>query len=232
MFPWVLRINAAGWTHLLLFGIILPVAVALQRQKAMPATGPLPDRKKHFQRTTFELAWLAGVSLLVARVEWMHLFPAELPTFGALLAGCAVLGAMVTYMRPRWRAAVLRKARVVHLFMPSNITERTWWITVSVLAGVGEEITWRGVQWALLANLTGSYLVAAVLSSIMFGAAHMVQGWRSSFVIVFFGLSFHLLVWLAGSLYVAMAVHVIYDITAGLMYGRLGKQLGYAQAAA
>ena len=33
---------------------------------------------------------------------------------------------------------------------------------------------------------------------------------------------------LVGSLYVAMAVHIAYDITAGLSYGRLGKELGYS----
>ncbi len=41
-------------------------------------------------------------------------------------------------------------------------------------------------------------------------------------------LGFHTLVWLAGSLYVAMAVHVAYDITAALNYGRLGRELGYS----
>ena len=40
------------------------------------------------------------------------------------------------------------------------------------------------------------------------------------------------LVWLAGSLYVAMAVHVVYDITAGITYGRLGRELGYVPRAA
>jgi membrane protease YdiL (CAAX protease family) len=46
-------------------------------------------------------------------------------------------------------------------------------------------------------------------------------------VIIVFALGFHLLVWLSGSLYVAMAVHIIYDVTAGLNYAKLGKQLGY-----
>lgn len=36
------------------------------------------------------------------------------------------------------------------------------------------------------------------------------------------------MVWLSGSLYVAMAVHIMYDVTAGISYGRLGKQLGYS----
>src|SRR5262249_2450239 len=61
-----------------------------------------------------------------------------------------------------------------------------------------------------------------------FGLTHIIQGWRSVAIIVVFALGFHALVWLAGSLYVAMAVHVAYDITAGLSFGRLGRELAPA----
>jgi len=47
-------------------------------------------------------------------------------------------------------------------------------------------------------------------------------------MILLFALGFHALVWLSGSLYVAMVVHIAYDIIAGLTYGRLGKELGYS----
>jgi membrane protease YdiL (CAAX protease family) len=47
-------------------------------------------------------------------------------------------------------------------------------------------------------------------------------------IVFLMALGFHALVWRAGSLYVAMAVHVAYDITAGITYGRLGKELGYS----
>ena len=113
----------------------------------------------------------------------------------------------------------------MHLFMPANDVERAWWLAVSVLAGVGEEITWRGVQAALVGVVTGNFWLAALCCSITFGLTHIIQGWRSVAVIVVFALGFHTLVWLAGSLYIAMAVHVAYDITAGISYGRLGREL-------
>ena len=143
-----------------------------------------------------------------------------------------MLVATVALMRPRWRRAVERRtpvgARVLHLCMPANAVERAWWIAVAVLAGISEEITWRGVQTALLTNLTGRLWIAAIICAISFGVAHMIQGWKSSAIIVFFALGFHALVWLSGSLYVAMAVHTAYDIMAGLTYGRLGKEFGYS----
>lgn len=232
MFPWVYEINPAGWAHLAYFGLLIPAAVVRGRMRIRKATGALPNRLRHFQVTSFTLVMFATISLVVARAEWIELFPRTWPPLLAMLAGVVMLVTAVTLMRPRWRRAVERRtpvgARVLHLVMPANGVERAWWLAVSVLAGISEEISWRGVQTALLANLTGRLWLAAIICSISFGLGHMVQGWKSSAIIVFFALGFHTLVWLSGSLYVAMVVHVTYDIIAGLTYGRLGKEFGYS----
>lgn len=59
-----------------------------------------------------------------------------------------------------------------------------------------------------------------------FSVAHIIQGRRSVAVVLVFAFGFHALVWLTGSLYVAMAVHTAYDITAGIAYGVLGRGRG------
>ena len=41
-----------------------------------------------------------------------------------------------------------------------------------------------------------------------------------------FAVAFHGLVALTGTLYVAMAVHFLYDVIAGLTYGRLAREYG------
>jgi membrane protease YdiL (CAAX protease family) len=221
-------LNLAGWFHLGYFGLLLPLFALRDRRKVLGVgQQPLPNRLRYFQKTAFSLAILSVLSVLVARVQQIDLFSREMPSPWAIAAGLAMYAVTVTYMWPRWRRAVERRARVVHLFMPANATERAWWIAVSILAGVGEEITWRGVQTALLGTLVGNFWLAALVSALAFGMVHIVQGWKSAAVIVGFALGFQLLVWLAGSLYVAMAVHVAYDLTAGHVYGRLGKELGY-----
>ncbi|HZN37032.1 MAG TPA: CPBP family intramembrane glutamic endopeptidase [Pirellulaceae bacterium] len=230
MFPSAAYLNLAGWFHLGFFGVYLPIMAARNRKKVLGSGGALPDRLRHFQRTALEVGLLAICSLLVARVQRIELFPLAFPPLGAVIAGVVAYAAAVAYMRPNWRRAVERRARVVHLFMPSNMRERIWWIIVAVIAGVGEEITWRGTQAALVGALTGSFWAASLVCSITFGLVHIVQGWKSAALIVVFALGFHLLVWLAGSLYVAMAVHVAYDLTVGISYERLGKQLGYDPA--
>jgi membrane protease YdiL (CAAX protease family) len=182
---------------------------------------------RHFQITAFEILMFTTISIAVAWVEWIPLFPRALPHFKGVIAGVAFYVAAVAFMRPRWRRAVETRVRVVHFFMPANAVEQGWWIAISFLAGIGEEIVWRGVQATLLVRLTGSFVIAALLSSISFGLAHFVQGWKSAAIISVFALGGHSIVWLSGSLYMAMAVHVVYDLTAGFNYARLGKELGY-----
>jgi membrane protease YdiL (CAAX protease family) len=232
MFPSAAELNLAGLLHVGYFGILLPLLAVRNRKKLLDTAKPLPNRLRHFQKTTFELALLATLSLMVAFVQGIRLFPRSLPPLAAVAAGVAMYAVTVGFMWPRWRRAVERRARVVHLFMPANAVERAWWVAVSVLAGVGEEITWRGVQAALVAALTGSFWIAALVCALSFALTHSVQGWKSVAIIFLFALGFHMLVWLGESLYVAMAVHVAYDLTAGIRYGMLGRELGFPQKTA
>src|SRR5262245_48948710 len=123
MFPYAEEVNPAGWFHLAYFGVLLPVVAVLQRKKALGTEGALPDRLRHFQRTAAMLVMLTVISLMVARVQWITLFPWAAPPILAVVAGVAVYAAAVAYIWPRWRRAVERRARVVHLFMPANALE-------------------------------------------------------------------------------------------------------------
>lgn len=228
MFPFVYEINPGGWLHLIYFGLLLPLAAVVRGRKFHNVLkGPLPDRLLHFRRTAATLVMFGVLSLLVAWSGRIELFPGTLPPWRGVGAGLLMYVVAVMLMRGRWRRAVEKRLRIVYLFMPSTRTERAWWIIVAILAGITEEITWRGVQAGLSIALTRNILIAILFCSISFGVGHIIQGWKTVVVIFVFALGFHTLVWLSGSLYVAMAVHVAYDITAGISYGRLGRELGY-----
>jgi uncharacterized protein len=214
------------WFHLAYFGVMLPVQVVRGAQRHHQKNVRLPSRIRHFRQSSLSLAMFALLSLIVAREERITVFPDAIPPVIAMLAGIAMYLSCVAFMFPRWRKAVEEQAPAVYWFMPINATERAWWIVVSVVAGISEEITWRCVQVALLTELTGSYGLAALASAVSFAAVHYIQGLRSVIIIVLFALGFQALVWVSESLYVAMAVHIAYDITAGLMYGKLGRRFG------
>jgi membrane protease YdiL (CAAX protease family) len=228
MLQTVTELRTLGWYHILLFGALVPYLAIRSRQRITAVNAPPLNRAKHFQATTVMLVLFGTMSLLTARVEGINLFHRRVTTSAvAIPAAVAMYLVAVMYMRPRWRRAVEKRTRVVYLFMPANVSERVWWVVVSLLAGVSEEMTWRGVQPTLLAAALGSPLAGVLLSATAFGVAHMTQGWRTAAIVCVFALSFQMLVWLSGALYLAMAVHLAYDITAGMTYARLGKELGY-----
>jgi membrane protease YdiL (CAAX protease family) len=227
MFPFVYEINPGGWLHLFYFGLLFPLTAVLRRRTFHNVKVPLPNRLLHFRRTAATLVMFGALSLFVAGSERIELFPRTLPPWRGIAAGLLMYVFAVMLMRGRWRRAVEKRLRIVYLFMPSTGTERTWWIIVAILAGITEEITWRGVQAALAIALTRNILIAILFCSISFGVGHIIQGWKTVVIIFVFAVGFHALVWLSGSLYVAMAVHIAYDVTAGISYGRLGRELGY-----
>ena len=220
-----------GWYHLIIFGALVPVLAWKSRQRSLRADAPKPPLVRFLRSGCITLALFALLSWLTAWKQDLDIWSLSIqrPLVSLPLAVGLYLLAVVV-MRPRWRRAVERRLPHLRYFMPQTPDERRWWVMVSTCAGVSEEITWRGVQPPLLAYVTGSPLAGMVLSAILFGAAHALQGFKSAAVIVIFALAFQLLVWTSGSLLLAMIVHAVYDITAGFTYGRLGRELGYESA--
>lgn len=224
-FPAVHAITIMGWYHLGLFAILIPRLAWRSRQHALDPALPLPPAVRHFQSQVLLLVLFGTLSLVTANLQQLDLFPLVWPSDRAVATGAAMYVIAVIAMRPLWRRAVLERRRVVQLFAADGAAARLWWIAVSVLAGISEEITWRGVQFALLTYLFGNAWAGAIGSAVMFGLGHTIQGWRSVGIITVFALAFQALVWMTGSLYVAMLVHAAYDITAGFSYGRFTREL-------
>jgi len=214
----------AGWLHLLFFGVFVPIG-AYRTGKRLVAAPALPPRRRYYQTVLVQLALFAAMSIAVALVQRIDLVPRVAPNAVSIAAGVAGYVAAVLIMRPRWRRAVEQKRRIVSLFSPADSVERALWIAVAIGAGISEEITWRGVQTPLLTMLIGSRPAAAAVSCLLFALAHATQGRRTVIAILPFAAMFEALVWLSGSLVVAIVVHAAYDITAGMAYGRLRWRL-------
>ena len=220
-----MRVGLLGVYHLGLFGVLIPY-LAIKSARALSAR-PLPPKVKFLRSQIVVLILFFVFSAFVARREWIDVFPRAVPGARTVALGAALLVALVMLMRPMWRKRVEERSRNVWLFMPRTRHERFLWIGCSVAAGVSEETTYRGVMFALLWRLTGSAVAAALIAAAVFSISHVLQGAKSMAIIFGFALAFQGLSWLSGSLYVAMAVHALYDVTAGLSYGAYGEKLGY-----
>ena len=220
-----MRIGIGGIYHLALFGLLIPYAAVRSARRI--DTRRLPPKTAHFTATIITLLVFLSLSCFVAIKERIVLFPRAVPEPWTIAAGAAVVAVLVGVMRPLWRGRVLARARKVWLFMPRTPRERLLWIGCACAAGLSEEVTYRGVMFVLLWRLTGQPLAAAVVAAAVFAVSHWLQGWKGMTIIFSFALAFQGLVWISRSLYIAIAVHALYDIAAGIYYGKYGRELGY-----
>jgi membrane protease YdiL (CAAX protease family) len=218
-------IGAAGYCHLILFGLVLPWAAF--RSAAKLSSFPYPPRRKFYFGVLLQHFFFIAATVAVAWLEKIPLLELPRQPVESIAIVAIVFVAAVALMLPRWRREVEKGEPKVYLFMPGDAAEKSLWVLISAAAGFGEEIIYRGVMWVLWARLTGSLWIAALITSIIFAVSHYMQGWASITAIFGFALGFHGIVWLTGSLIPAMVLHFLYDLTAGMIYSYLGEKMGY-----
>lgn len=116
------------------------------------------------------------------------------------------------------RSMGTRDTELLVQLLPQTGRERGVFALLSVAAGVGEELAYRGYVIPVLAPLTGP-VGAAVLSTAVFGVVHAYQGVIG---IVRTALMGGVLAWgflASGSLWPAILAHTLIDLIAGIAIG-------------
>lgn len=124
-----------------------------------------------------------------------------------------------------FRSEAERRKLFVFQLVPRNGREWILWTVVVLAAGVSEEAAYRGVGMAILTYMLGNAWIAALLSAIAFAVAHSVQGWKSGIIIFLIAVVMHGLVALTGTLILAMGVHILYDLVAGVLISAEAKRM-------
>jgi membrane protease YdiL (CAAX protease family) len=101
--------------------------------------------------------------------------------------------------------------------VPNTALEMVVWCLLSTTAGICEEIIFRGYLQRQLGAITGSILAGAVLSAVVFGAAHGYEGRSRMVLLGIYGLMFGLLAMWRRSLRPGMIAHAWHDAFSGVM---------------
>lgn len=113
-------------------------------------------------------------------------------------------------------------ARAVVQLAPTNGKEIACWLLMCALAGIAEELVFRGyLQSQFIAWARGALWAGVVFSALTFGAAHGYEGARAMFMLMVFGVLFSLLALFRRNLRAAMFAHSWHDAFAGLMVALL-----------
>jgi membrane protease YdiL (CAAX protease family) len=204
---------------------------------AFKAIADTHERVAHFRRWTLRSLLLFGGSALaglaiLGRLDALFSLPAEfgplasLPRGGTagqadelallpVLAGAGLamaLGMLLTFLVLKRLNTAPKMIGDVDSMIPRNRAEAFWTFLMSLNAGFSEELFFRLLLPLLLVQLTGSALAAFIIATLMFGAAHLYQGWKGIAMTAALGAAMAAFYLLTGSLWVAIAVHVLMNV--------------------
>lgn len=218
-------VSPSGWTFVVVMTLVFPL-LAIRSAQRVRRPGGTPNRSQHLTSVFVSQAMMLVLALIAMDSEHVALLPhAELdwrePVSAAVFLA-VTLGTLP--MRWRWKP---REERARNLWMlPTRTSDLGWWAVVALVAGVVEELVYRGVLFTLWQRALGSWWAATAVCSAAFALVHFVQAWRAVVAIALFAVGSHTIVRLTGDLYTVIAVHIVYDFVAGVLLIALARRDG------
>jgi uncharacterized protein len=105
----------------------------------------------------------------------------------------------------------------VKALVPRSAVEMVVWVLLAVTAGFCEEFIFRGYLQRQFLALTGRAELAVLFQAIIFGLAHLYQGWKGAVAITVYGALFGMLAAWRKSLRPGMMQHAMQDTFSGLV---------------
>lgn len=212
-------IGDAFFASLLL--VTLPILALAQ---LLAADGLRVDRLSAYVSSASTILVLASFALILgalgpglAALGLGATDPAAAATlFVFLLVGAMLLTLFfhLTGKRMGWE-----ESELIRFLLPRSHHEKRMFVVLSFVAGFGEEIVYRGYLLALLVPLMASPWLAATVASLAFGLLHAYQGALGIVRTGLLGFLFSASFLVSGSLWPAIACHVVVDLVGGLWLG-------------
>ena len=210
-----------------MFVLVWPVSGVLDYRRLIRRTEEnIPDARLRFYRLMIVWEW-ASLTVFLAWWFWAGLGAARLGlvanpsgsqwrTIGIGIGLCAlfVVQMVGTTRSPKSLAKIRRNLGNLEAMSPRNPRELRGFDLLSITVGICEEILYRGMIFAVLTPAIGTW-PAVVVSCVIFGLAHIYQGPLGFLKTAMIGGAFALLTVFSGSLYIAIIVHIVMDMTIG-----------------
>src|SRR6266852_4757202 len=116
-----------------------------------------------------------------------------------------------------WLLRIAALGHNTRFMLPHRGIELTFWIALSVTAGICEETIFRGYLQRQFMALTKSAPAGVVLAAATFGAAHAYQGFRMTILIALYGAMFGILAYWRASVRPGMIAHAWQDSLNGVL---------------
>ena len=219
----------------LLLQIVLGIVVAVVFVGRNGGTTDGLDNNNAYQIASIVIAAVAGFGAYQFcrwRMGWSVKDTGIRPTIGFWRSAGWVVVAVITFslVNAAWSQVVVPPDDT-HVVLktlkshPGAVTIIGLAFGASILAPIGEELLFRGLLYRSLSGWKG-HVVAAILSSAVFGALHVgAAPWQVLPLLAFLGFLFAMLFWRTGSLVPSIAMHAFINsqsvgVTAGTTDGQ------------
>lgn len=176
------------------------------------------------------LGFEGGLAVVALLLGWpLGIWPLSTWTWSFTAALWGVLGSLPLLVMfvcfERWPIGPLQNIRdfltegFLPLLLPMSVLDL---LLISISAGVGEELLFRGLLQTLASDWFGTFW-GLVLGSVLFGLAHLIT---ATYAVVATGIGFFLGgLWLwTGNLLAPAVTHAVYDFVALVYMVRLTRQ--------
>lgn len=222
-------LNVVSFIFLVVLFVLTPRAALRSARllRRLQEAGQEIPRRRLVLSAMFGLSVLWAISAINATMLGASVF--AVPRFGGReaavgMAGLALLLAIIP-ISISLETPGEEARNPAYILAPRNGREMALFVLVAIMAGVAEEAAYRGVAVWILAPVFGNLLPAMLLSAMAFAVAHAVQGGRAMAIAFAVAALFHAVVYLTGTLVVAMVAHTVYDIVAGYAAGQRARAL-------
>lgn len=196
------------------------------RRLAAEVKADVPDARARVFKSSMRIQWSVTVALLAwwfllgndpARVglvpgwsdwEWLAV------AVGAALCGLMIWQTQRAKRNPEQLTQLRPQLGELEIMAPRTARESRLFDALSITAGVCEETIYRGLLLGLLSEQIGLW-PAALASTLLFGLAHSYQGFSGIVRTTLAGALAVLLTIFSGSIFVALVVHAVVDMTQG-----------------
>lgn len=227
--PIALSLTPLDWLLVTVLGVGLPLSSFWSRRHFLrkPPKNIGQWRRQVYLENVFLLWGLCALGLLAWFAQDREAGAAALllgeSTWMFLLVTTLVGGACILLLRPMPVASAekhrstleqLEDDPFVTAFIPAAESDMPRWLALSATAGITEEVLYRGLLIGTLTPLLG-LPGAAILSIAIFSLGHAYQGAMGMLRVAGVGAVLTAVVWLAGSVWPAVILHIAVDVSSG-----------------
>lgn len=225
LFAGILGGGVAGYLlirqpDILVLAALLFAAFSQQRMVRQPQVALSASRPLIYLQGAIFLTILGAITVVALTLPGARtlVIPADGGVAREALIGLAI-GVGAALVITVWeRLARIEETALTRHMIPQTSREKALFALLSLAAGVGEELAFRGFLIDRLGAWTGLPPLAMLVSSLLFGLSHSYQGWSGVVRTGAVGLALALLVWWRGDLLAAMVAHFVFDVVAGLYF--------------